>query len=268
MKDQYTGTHVGSSSTNLTGVPLAGVTPTTTSTVPLAKRVSWGAIFAGVAISLAIQVGLSLLGVAIGASAVDPLRDQHPGKGIGMGAGIWWVVSSLISMFIGAWVAGRLSGAVRNTDGRLHGLLTWSVSTLLTVYLLTTAVGSMIGGAASLLGKAAPAAAQAANSGDLQSQLRQLGIDPNALKSQAQNQVPPGTLSPTGRTAYDAQQADAQKAQAEQKAREAGDAAARGVAQGAFWSFILLALSALAASFGGDRGTRRFERYEPVGAAA
>jgi len=200
--------------------------------------------------------------VAIGASTVDPLREQNPTKGIVIGAGIWVVVSSLIAIFIGSWVAGRLSGATR-TDGRLHGLLTWSVATLLTVYLLTTAVGSMLGGAANLLGKAGGATAQA-NSGDLQSQLRQMGVDPNALKARAQAAVPPGTLSATGRTPSDPQQAaqaQAQQARLEQHAREAGDAAARGVAQGAFWSFVLLALSAVASSMGGDRGARRFQRF-------
>src|SRR3954469_22305097 len=182
MKEQYT--------TNVQGghydVPLSSPAG-----VPIFKRVSWGAVFAGVVITLAIQILLGLLGVAIGASTIDPLREQNPTKGIGIGAGIWVVLSSLIAIFIGSWVGGRLSGSTR-TDGRLHGLLTWSVATLLTVYLLTTAVGSMLGGAANLLGKAGGATAQAANSGDLQSQLRQMGIDPNALKARAQAAVPQG----------------------------------------------------------------------------
>lgn len=257
MKEQYT--------TNVSGghydIPVAGVTG-----LPLHKRVSWGAIFAGVAITLTIQILLGLLGLALGASSFDPLQEQNPGKGIGIGAAIWLVVSSLVAMFIGAWVAGRLSGGPR-TDGRLHGLVTWSVATLMTVYLITTAAGNLLGGAARLLGKAGETTAQSAKSGDLQAQLRQMGIDPDALKARAQAAVPPGTPTPTGRTQYDPQQAaqsQAEQARVEQRAREAGDTAARGVAHGAFWSFVLLALSAFAASLGGDSGARRFGRFEPA----
>jgi len=262
MKEQYS-TNPGTSGTTVSGADYE-----VSSTFPLRKRVSWGAIFAGVAIAMAVQIVLSLLGVAIGASTIDPLKEQNPAKGIGIGAGIWFVISSLVAMFIGAWVAGRLSGATRQSDGRLHGLLTWSVGTLVTVYLLTTAVGGMIGGAASVLGKAASTGAQSAKTGDLQAQLREMGVDPDALKARAQAAAPSGTLTPTGRTPADSQQAQEQKAQLEQKAREAGDTAARGVSQAAFWSFLLLALSAAAASIGGTQGTRRIERFEPVAAGA
>lgn len=257
MKEQYT-TNVSSGHYD---VPAAGVTG-----LPIHKRVSWGAIFAGVAIALTIQIVLGLLGVAFGASSFDPLQEQNPGKGIGIGAAIWLVVSSLIAMYIGSWFAGRLSGGPR-LDGRMHGLLTWSVATLLTVYLISTAAGHLMGGAARLLGKAGETTAEAAKSGDLQAQLRQMGIDPDALKARAQAAVPPGTPTPTGRTQVDPEQAaqgQADKARVEQRAREAGDTTAKGVAHGAFWSFVLLALSALAASLGGDRGARRFERVEPV----
>jgi hypothetical protein len=134
-------------------------------------------------------------------------------------------------------------------------LLTWGAATLLTIFLLTSAVGSVIGGAANLLGKALPAAGKSANSGDVQSQLQQMGVNTDKLQEQARNALPQGALTPTGREQSDPQQAQQQKAQLEQKAREAGDAAARGVAQAAFWSFVILVLSAAAAAFGGRSGT-------------
>ena len=257
MKEQYT-TNVSSGQYDIPGASVTGL--------PVHKRVSWGAIFAGVAITLTIQIVLGLLGVALGASTFDPLQEQNPGKGIGIGAAVWLVVSSLVAMFIGAWVAGRLTGGPRS-DGRFHGLITWSVATLLTVYLISTAAGHLLGGAARLLGKAGETAAQSAQSGDLQAQLKQMGIDPEALKARAQAALPPGTPTPTGRTQVDSEQAaqsQADKARVEQNAREAGDTAAKGVAHGAFWSFVLLALSAFAASVGGDRGARRFGRFEPT----
>jgi hypothetical protein len=93
-------------------------------TASITKRISWGAVFAGAVLALVIQLSLSLLGLGVGLGTIDPLQEQNPMSGIGIGAGIWWLVSSLASIYIGATVAGRLAGMPRRTDGLLHGLLT------------------------------------------------------------------------------------------------------------------------------------------------
>lgn len=128
------------------------------------RRISWGAVFAGVIIVLIVQLLLSLLGVGIGASTIDPT--QHGGtpeaSSFGIGAGLWWVICSLISVFAGSWVAGRLAGMPDRTDGMLHGLVAWGLSMLLVLYLLTTAVSSLIGGAFGVVGSAMQAAGQGA----------------------------------------------------------------------------------------------------------
>jgi len=41
------------------------------------NKVSWGAIFAGVAIALAVQFLLNLLGVGIGAAVLDPATSDN-----------------------------------------------------------------------------------------------------------------------------------------------------------------------------------------------
>lgn len=138
---------------------------------------------AGVVIALVVQLVLSLLGIGIGASTVNPLTEQNPAGGLATGAGIWFMVSSLVALFLGGWVAGRLAGIPRATDSLLHGLLTWGVATLLLFYFLTSTVGSLIGGtfrvlgaglstAATGLAAAAPAVAGAATDA-----LQQRGID-------------------------------------------------------------------------------------------
>jgi len=77
------------------------------------------------------------LGVSIGVTAVNPLTaDQSSGQALGIGAGIWLIVSTIISLFLGGWVAGRMAGFRR--EGALHGLVTWGAVTLLTVLLLTS----------------------------------------------------------------------------------------------------------------------------------
>ena len=159
--------------------------------LPLTKRISWGAVLAGAVLALVIQLSLSLLGLGIGLGTIDPMTEQNPMAGIGIGAGIWWVVSMLISLYLGASVASRLAGMPRPTDGLLHGLLTWSVVTLLTFYLLTTAVGRIIGGVTGVAGRALSGvgsgiAAVAPGAGDaIKSELKDQGIDLNDVKRQA-----------------------------------------------------------------------------------
>jgi len=165
--------------------------PYPAATVAAVKRISWGAIFAGAVLALVIQLALSLLGLGIGLGTIDPLQEQDPMAGVGIGAGIWWILSMLLSLYLGATVASRLAGMPRPTDGMLHGLLTWSVVTLLTFYLLTTAVGRIIGGVTGVAGRAisgvsqgvaaiAPEAGQA-----IKEELQQQGIDVNDLKREA-----------------------------------------------------------------------------------
>jgi hypothetical protein len=97
-------------------------------------RISWGAIFA-----LATQLVLTLIGTAVGLATLNPATGENPsGTTLGIGAGVWLVISSLVSLFLGGYVAGRLGGTF---NGWLHGLATWATVTMLTILLLTTAAG-------------------------------------------------------------------------------------------------------------------------------
>ena len=126
----------------------------------LFSRVSWGAIFAGVAMALVTQLTLSLLGLGIGLSTIEPLYEARPFENLGIGSVIWWGVTMLISLFIGGWVAGRLVGTPKPTYSVLHGLLTWSLFTLLTFFMLTTVVGRVIGGVGNVIGRTLTTAGQ------------------------------------------------------------------------------------------------------------
>jgi hypothetical protein len=108
------------------------------------KRISWGAIFAGVVIALVVQLLLSLLGLAIGFGSIDPQTEANPFAGLATGALIWWVVSMLIALFAGGLAAGRLSGIQTAFDRVLHGFIAFSVFSLVTFYLLTTAIGGIM----------------------------------------------------------------------------------------------------------------------------
>src|SRR2546421_12129888 len=93
----------------------------TTTPGTMLRRVAWGAIFAGVVITIVLQLLFTLLGVGIGAATVEPLQQAQPGKGLGLGAAIWLFVSSLIAMYVGARVAANLAAHTEPSDRMLHG---------------------------------------------------------------------------------------------------------------------------------------------------
>jgi hypothetical protein len=137
-------------------------------TAPAAvRRISWGAIFAGIAVVLVVQLLLMLLGLAVGAATIDPAAGgtgTPDASTLGIGGAVWWLVSTAIAVFAGAWVAGRLAGMPTKTDGMLHGIVTWAAATLLAFYLLTTTVGSLVSGAFGTLGSVASALGQGGQS--------------------------------------------------------------------------------------------------------
>jgi hypothetical protein len=109
-------------------------------------RMSWGAVLAGTAVALVAQVLFTLLGLAIGLTITEPLSDQTSWEGIGIGAGVWWLVTSLTSLFLGGWAAARLAGMPLRQDAILHGVVTWALVTLISLYLVIAGTGAVIGG--------------------------------------------------------------------------------------------------------------------------
>ncbi len=327
------------------------ITTTSTPVAADARRfytasVSWGAVFAGLFLALATYLFLGVLGTAIGSGAIDA-TERNPLAGFGTGAGIWVGASTLIALAVGAFFAGR-SGTGR---GVLHGVLCWAVTTLVTVYALSSLAGGVVGTATrvagsglALAGQGVAAAAPTIASGvkgelqkngidfdfsdarnQLEVLLRQTGkaeLNPDTIKSKAGEAVQDGKstaadaattpqtsgddlgaffdrlrqkaqpaldaadkealvnviMARTGKSRAEAEQIatnyeqtynqavakyEQLKVQAEQKAREAGDAAAKGVSQAA-WAGVLVMLLGFAVSAGaGFLGRRSALRAEP-----
>lgn len=165
--------------------------PKTVATDFTAKRISWSAIFAGTVVVLVVQLALSLLGLGIGASTIDPLAERNPLSGMGTGSGIWLLVTTLISLFIGGWVAGRVSGTHEKVEGSIHGFVAWGMATLATTYLLASAVGGiwsgtsrLVGSAASLVGDGVKASAPAIGN-MVSDKLAAEGIDIRTIQNEA-----------------------------------------------------------------------------------
>jgi hypothetical protein len=99
-------------------------------------------------IALTAQLLLNLLGIGIGLAMVDPSAANNPDpKTFSIGAGVWWAVSGIIAAMIGGYAAGRLSGRPKESTTGWHGLIAWAGTTLVVFYLLSTALGGMVGGA-------------------------------------------------------------------------------------------------------------------------
>src|SRR6186997_728014 len=71
--------------------------------LPLRSRVSWGAIFAGAVMALAVYLVFTLLGGAIGLSVSNDTDSET----LSNGAAVWAVVTTIIALFVGGWVTSQ-----------------------------------------------------------------------------------------------------------------------------------------------------------------
>ena len=156
------------------------------------RRISWGAIAAGVVIAVALQLVLGLLGAGLGLSTIDPLARATPeASSLGIGAAVWVGLSSALALFAAGSVASHLAGSSLKSDATLHGLITWAVASLFAAYLVTSLAGALTRGAASVVGTAATVtasgvAAVAAPAADMaKRELDAQGVSFDSIKAEA-----------------------------------------------------------------------------------
>jgi hypothetical protein len=147
---------------------------------PLFPAIRWGAVLAGVAVGVSVQLALTLLGIATGLSTTDITQ----GETVGMGPLLWAGFSMLIAAFVGGYVAARMSGLKRKADGILHGAVAWAVTTILFAALATSIGGTLLSGVFNNMSQLARSANASAGGSPVASMMRgQLGnVDPAALK--------------------------------------------------------------------------------------
>ena len=79
---------------------------------------SWRYVFAGVVAALAVSIIMAVLGVALGFTVIEPMSND-PFDGLGMAFGFWSILSVILSLAAGGFVAGRFAGE----RGCEHGLM-------------------------------------------------------------------------------------------------------------------------------------------------
>ena len=169
----------------------------------LPPRISWGAVIAGAVVAVIVGLMLNVLGIAVGASAVDATSGDTPsGTTFGLVSGIWLLVANLIGLAVGGYVAARFSGTADDTDGILHGLSVWGIGYLLSAVLLGNIIAgtastayqgasSILGGVASGAGQAASAAAGPAQQAAQQA-TQGVNINPQQLIERARTALQTG----------------------------------------------------------------------------
>lgn len=197
----------------------------TTAMITPTDRVRWGPILAGLFTVLASLVFFTTLGIALGLETFEAEQAQN----FGIGAGIYGIISGLISFALGGFIAAKTAAVTGMGNAILQSGMVWIV----TIALIVNFIGSGIG---TILNVATEAAGAAANvAGDAAADVAQ---DPNAqataqgLQEQAEQAVQ-----------------DVTPQQVENVADQAADAA--------WWTLLALGLTALAALIGGAAGTRR-----------
>jgi hypothetical protein len=239
---------------------------------PLFPQIRWGAVLAGVAVGISLQLALALLGIATGLSTLDVAQGERPG---GTAPLVWAAISMLISAFVGGYVTARMSGFKRKSDGILHGAVSWAVTTLLFALLATSVTGSLL---SSVFSSVTPVVARTAAQGGspaISMLQQQLGVNiDRATLQRVQRDIQSGqrddavnTLTGAGvdadkaSTAVDqALIATGSPQQASQQRRNTADRAVGTAGKAAWGVFLAVALS-LALGIGGGvlgaAGSRR-----------
>jgi len=154
-----------------TASPLTRVGP-----VDATSAVSWGAILAGAASAAALSLILLVLGAGLGLTAASPWGGGAPTERIGVVAIVWLSLTAALASGLGGYVAGRLRSRWLDAHpdevhfrDTAHGLVAWSVATIVTAAVLTSSIAGVLDrgarAAGAIAGPAGMAMGMAANNG-------------------------------------------------------------------------------------------------------
>jgi hypothetical protein len=112
--------------------------------VAMEKQVFWSPILAGVVLALGSEVLLNFLGLGLGLTSLN--QSAQAMSKVGTGTVIWLSLSGILTMFYGGWACGKFLNIKCKMFIAMHGVLAWSIATLITVAVSTTTLGMVIGG--------------------------------------------------------------------------------------------------------------------------
>lgn len=110
-------------------------------------RISWGAIFAGGILALALQFLFTLLGSAVGLS----ISDRMSADNLHTAAVVWALFTLCLSLFMGGLVISQFTVGENKVEAMLYGIIMWG---LLLAMLLGLGTVGVSAGFSSLVGMA------------------------------------------------------------------------------------------------------------------
>jgi hypothetical protein len=144
--------------------------------VPVRSRVSWGAIFAGAMVALAVYFLLSVLGAAVGLSVTGHVNDQT----LGTGAAVWAIVAMLVALFLGGWVTSQCAVGENKMEAGIYGVILWG---LMFAMILWLAVSGVRMGFAAVIGAANTPIARDAMARISDQDLQAAGLTPEQIQT-------------------------------------------------------------------------------------
>jgi hypothetical protein len=121
--------------------------------------ISFRAIVAGLLIAMFTFIGLVGLGLAVGGMEMNA---DTSAQSAGVFTGVWFIVSVLLSLFVGSYFAARISKFRTGRVGSIQGLVIASLFIGFFMYQTFSAIGAAGGAFGSLVGKSGSMVAQGA----------------------------------------------------------------------------------------------------------
>ncbi len=119
-------------------------------------RVRWGPIFSGIVIAISLQLVLSALGAAVGASIISGSGAPRTNAGGAVtGVGIWALISALISLFLAGHTTARACGPMSRSTAIFNGAILWATTVVIGTWLLSSGISGTFGILASNAGAVA-----------------------------------------------------------------------------------------------------------------
>jgi hypothetical protein len=104
--------------------------------------VRWSAVFAGAVAAVSTWMLLELLGLGLALLVLD--GDDVAGiRSFAIGTTVWSMLAPLFALFVGGYLAGRLSAHYDRLVAGLHGALVWALTTVFGVVAIAGAVSML-----------------------------------------------------------------------------------------------------------------------------
>ena len=211
--------------------------------VAVRSRISWGAITAGAVLALSLYFALTLLGGAIGLS----IGGKASAETLEIGAAVWAIVSTVLCLFVGGYLASQLTVGENKQEAAAYGLLVWALVFAMLLWLMATGVQAGFNammGIATAGTAAADVTAKNTTSEDWEAAAQRAGVDTKQLEEWKQKaKDAPAKAKATAEN-------PTTKEKLEQAKRDSHEAAKKVT----WWAFVGTMLSMAAAAGGGFLG--------------